>query len=162
MTKEMEHQIVVREEPDLSPDELWDFYVENNCCETRYDKETATSVLRKTDVIVTARDKGKLVGVARAVTDGLTAWIGELSIALSHQGPGATNGTGALAEDDAREVGKNLGTVLVDILLSHGVGFIDTGAYKTEVKTYESAGFVVKQDHVNVFIDKRPPWDGVG
>ena len=63
--------IVVAVEPDLPADDLWQFYMENNCCETRYPKGRATSVLRNTTVIVAARDHGRLVGVARAISDGL-------------------------------------------------------------------------------------------
>ena len=51
---------------------------------------------------------------------------------------------------------------LVEALLSRGVRFIDTVAYRTEVGTYESAGFVVKQDHLNMFFDERPPWKNAG
>ena len=43
---------MVREEPDLSPEELWDFYEQNNCCETRYTFEQATSVIARSDVVV--------------------------------------------------------------------------------------------------------------
>ena len=150
--------IVVREAPDVDPGEVWDFYVENFCCETRYGKERVTSVLSKSDVIVTAQDNGRLVGLARAISDGLDAQVMELSVALSHQGPGATNETGALIEDDIWAVGRRLGQVLVDALLSRGVCFIESNVYRTEVDAYMKAGFSVKHDCVDMLIDRRPPW----
>ena len=151
--------IVVREEPDLNPQELWDFYAQNNCCETRYTFEQATSVIGKSDVVVTARDKGKFVGVTRAVTDGLDASIMELSVAPSHQGEKAAHGA-PLVEDDAFGVGKRLADVLVEVLLARGVYFIQGYVYKTEVEFYRSAGFSVNTDHYPMYIDRRPSWDG--
>ncbi len=90
--------IVIQDEPDIIPEDVWDFYVGNNICEQRYGKRRGTSVLAKSDVIITARDGGKLVGLARAITDGLDASIQELSVALSHQGirltrAGSSSGT---------------------------------------------------------------------
>jgi len=154
--------IVVEEEPGLSAEDLWQFYVENNCCETRYPMERATSVLQNSAAVVTARDHGKLVGVARAVSDGLSAQVMELSVALSHQGPGARNGTGALVEDDKFDVGKRLGQTLVEVLHSQGVDWIEMVAWKTELETYSDAGFQVKEEDRAVFVDTRPLWKKAG
>lgn len=151
--------IVVRQEFDLNPKELWDFYVGNNCCETRYSMERATSVLGNCTAVVVARDRGKLVGIARAVSDGLLAQIMELSVALSHQGPGARNRTGALVEDDKYRVGKRLAETLVDVLHSQGVDWIGMVAYATELQMYRDAGFHVKEEDRAVFVDTRPPWE---
>jgi len=153
-------EIVVREEPTLSRSEVWDFYVENACCEQRYSSERATSVLAKSDVIVTARDRGKLVGLARAITDGLSGSIMELSVALSHQGEQATNQTGALVEDDAFGVGRRLAEVLVNALVARGVDFIDGSVYESEVETYQKAGFSINTGHLVMYLDRRPPWNG--
>ena len=154
--------IVVEEEPGLSPEDLWQFYVETNCCETRYPMERATSVLQNSAAVITARDHGKLVGVARAVSDGLCAQVMELSVALSHQGPGARNGTGALVEDDKFDVGKRLALTLVRLLRSRGVDWIEMVAWKTELDTYRDAGFQVKEEDRTVFVDARPPWKNAG
>lgn len=151
--------IVVREEPALSPQDLWDFYVQNDCCETRYGFERATSVIAKSAVVVTARDEGKLVGVARAITDGLDASIMELSVAVSHQGPGAH--AGPLVEEDIHGVGRRLAQTLVEILFSKGVCFVQIGAaYKSELDFYKSCGFALNTDHFPLYIDRRPPWKG--
>ena len=148
-------RIAVCEEPELDPKELWEFYVSNDCCETRYGPERATSVLKRSAVVVTARDGGALVGVARAITDGLDADIMELTVARSHQGEKATLGA-PLVEDDALDVGRRLAAVLVEALLAQGVCFIQGYAHKTELDFYKSAGFGVNTDHYPVCIDRRP------
>ena len=152
-------EIVVREEKELDPQELWAFYVNNDCCETRYGPERATSVLERSAVVVTARDGDTLVGVARAITDGLDAHIMELSVAPSHQGDKATHGA-PLVEDDAFDVGRRLAAVLVEALLAQGVCFIQGYAYKTELDFYKSAGFAVNTDHYPMHVDRRPPVTG--
>ena len=149
--------VIVREERNLNPKELWGFYIENDCCETRYSMERATSVLSRCDAVVTARDHGKLVGVARAISDGLSAQVMELSVALSHQGPGARNGTGALVEDDRYDVGRRLAGVLVSILHGQGVDWIEMVACDCELSMYEAAGFKRKEGHRAVIVDRRPP-----
>ena len=152
------HEITVREEPDLDPAELWDFYVEGECCEVRYGPQRAPSVLAKSDVVVTARNAGKLVGVARAITDGIDACIMELSLLPSHQGPGCVHEIAPLIEDDARGVGKRLAETLVHALLARGICFIErSSAYRTELPFYESAGFAPNTGHTPMYIDRRPP-----
>jgi hypothetical protein len=149
--------IVIREERGLKREELWLFYLENNCCETRYPMARATSVLPRCAAVVTARDHGKLVGIARAISDGLSAQVMELSVALSHQGPRARHGTAAVVEDDPYGVGRRLARVLVDVLRAQGVDWIEGVAWKGELATYEAAGFTRKDDHRAVFVDRRPP-----
>jgi len=157
--------IVIREEPDLSPEELWGFYVENRCCETRYDSSTATSVLKRSSVIVTAREKGRLVGVARALSDGLSAHIMELAVAVSHQGPGCEWRCGALVEDDMCRVGEALATTMVELLLAQGVDFIDVVVCGSgigddgETPVFKNAGFIQNTGHAVMYVDKRPPME---
>jgi hypothetical protein len=158
MSQEKKPNVVVREEPEVDAEEVWEFYVENGCCEQRYGCERATSVLRKSDIIVTARDQGKLVGLARAITDGIDACIMELSVALSCQGRMAKNQTGALVEDDKFGVGRGLAKTLIDGLLARGICFIEVrSVYETETEFYKAAGFSVNTGHVPMYVDQRPP-----
>jgi ribosomal protein S18 acetylase RimI-like enzyme len=58
-------------EPGLSPDEFIDVLVRSTLAERRpvHDRATIATMLAKADVVLTARDAGKLVGISRAITD---------------------------------------------------------------------------------------------
>ena len=58
-------------EPELPVEEFIDVLVRSTLGERRpiHDRETIAAMLQNADVIVTARDEGRLVGISRAVTD---------------------------------------------------------------------------------------------
>lgn len=58
-------------EPDLVVDEFIDVLVRSTLGERRpiADRETISGMLKNADLIVTAREEGRLVGVSRAITD---------------------------------------------------------------------------------------------
>jgi predicted N-acetyltransferase YhbS len=80
-------------EPDLSAQEFRSVLISSTLAERRPadDLNRLQQMLRNADIVVTARDEGKLVGVARAVTDfSYCCYLSDLAVdvAYQHQGIG--------------------------------------------------------------------------
>jgi len=73
--------IRVEVNPIITPKQLFSFYERNNCCEVGYGIEVATRVLEHSSLIIGAFEGQELVGVTRAMFDGVAAAIMELSFA---------------------------------------------------------------------------------
>jgi ribosomal protein S18 acetylase RimI-like enzyme len=85
--------IVYALEPDLSAEEFRDVLVASTLAERRpaNDMKRLDRMLRQADVIVTARDGEKLVGISRAITDfSYCCYLSDLAVdvAYQHQGIG--------------------------------------------------------------------------
>ncbi|MGH6663970.1 MAG: GNAT family N-acetyltransferase [Pseudolabrys sp.] len=85
--------IVYALEPDLSAKEFRDVLVASTLAERRpaNDMERLDRMLRQADIIVTARDGKKLVGISRAITDfAYCCYLSDLAVdtAYQHQGIG--------------------------------------------------------------------------
>ncbi len=65
------HPVTYQTEPSLTSDEFIDLLVRSTLAERRpvEDRERIEAMLRNADLILTARIDGRLVGVARAITD---------------------------------------------------------------------------------------------
>jgi len=155
--------------PAISPAQLYAFYVRNNICEARYAPERAAEVLRHPSVIVAAfeartsprasRDEegDELVGIVRALTDGLAAAIMELSVDLRYQGAATEHRNGSLIEGDEAGLGARLGAAMLAELAARKVDFIS--AYivaNCEEPFYEALGFKHNAGHLVYYIDRRP------
>lgn len=70
----------IRVNPNITPNELYDFYERNNICEVGFGKEVAARILEYPYLIVAVYDRSVLIGLARATFDGLSAHIMEFSI----------------------------------------------------------------------------------
>jgi predicted N-acetyltransferase YhbS len=86
-------QIVYALEPDLSAQEFRDILVASTLAERRPvgDPERLERMLRHADIIVTARDGARLVGISRAITDfAYCCYLSDLAVdvAYQHQGIG--------------------------------------------------------------------------
>jgi predicted N-acetyltransferase YhbS len=78
-------------EPDLTCEEFIDLLVRSTLAERRpvSEHETIAAMLRNADVIVTARNFGKLVGISRAITDyAYCAYLSDLAVDKEFQGSG--------------------------------------------------------------------------
>ena len=78
-------------EPDLSADEFIDVLVRSTLAERRpvHDRTAIEGMLRKADVILTARVDGLLVGVSRAITDfSFCTYLSDLAVDEKLQGRG--------------------------------------------------------------------------
>jgi GNAT superfamily N-acetyltransferase len=75
-------------EPDLAEDEFIDVLVRSTLAERRPIDQPAVihAMLRRADIIVTARDGGRLVGVSRAISDfAYCTYLSDLAVDVAHQ-----------------------------------------------------------------------------
>ena len=80
-----------RLEPELSPAEFIDVLVRSTLAERRPvdQPEVVAAMLTNADIVLTARIEGRLVGVARAVTDfSYCTYLSDLAVDVEHQGRG--------------------------------------------------------------------------
>lgn len=83
--------IAYRLEPELESDEFIDVLNRSTLAERRpvQNAKTIRAMLANADVIVAARDNGRLVGVSRAITDfAYCTYLSDLAVAESHQRQG--------------------------------------------------------------------------
>jgi ribosomal protein S18 acetylase RimI-like enzyme len=84
-------QIVYAVEPDLSPQAFRDILVASTLSERRPvdDSERLDRMLRHADIIVTARDGERLVGISRAITDfAYCCYLSDLAVDVAYQHKG--------------------------------------------------------------------------
>jgi len=77
--------------PEITPEEFVDVLVRSTLAERRpVDRpEAIRGMLENADVIVTARDDGRLVGVSRALTDRqFCTYLSDLAVDVAYQGRG--------------------------------------------------------------------------
>lgn len=65
------NDVIIKYMPDITEDQLWDFYVRNGICEVGYGKATAVIPLKYNPYMVCAFYQDKLVRIIRATFDGL-------------------------------------------------------------------------------------------
>jgi len=142
--------------PAISPDQLHAFYQQNNICEAGYSKEICARTLQRSSVIVAAFDGDCLVGLARALFDGVDAHIAELSLALAYQGEGTRYHNGSLIEADPTGLGRKMGQALIGALQEMGAYFISADLVPDcERAFYRALGFE-DSGSVAYCIDRRP------
>ena len=143
--------------PQLSADQLFEFYERNHICEVGFGKELAARVLDQSSLIVAALEGDRLVGIARAMFDGLSAAVMELSLDLALQGGPTRYGNGSLVEADSSGVGRRMGERFLRELRAMGATFIQADIVEeVEVPFYESLGFVHNCPMRACCIDERP------
>ena len=151
------HEVRIEINPKLSPEQLFLFYEKNNICEKNYGQKTAARVLKHSDLIIAALVDDELVGLARAMFDGLDAVIMEFSLGLEYQGKDLLYENGSLLQQDAFGVGERLGKTLLEELSRMGACFIETYAVENlEEPFLESLGFKHNVGHLVYIIDERP------
>jgi len=143
--------------PPITAAQLFAFYQRNNICEVGFGPEVAARVLEHTPVYVAAFRADQLVGLARAVFDGLSAQIMELSLDLELQGAPGIHANGSLLEHDRAGIGHELATRLLDELRRRGATWISASVVAgCEEPFYQSLGFTQNTGMVEYMIDERP------
>lgn len=158
-------KVRVEVNPRITPEQLFSFYERNNCCETGYGIEVASKVLQHSSLIIGAFEGDRLVGIARAMFDGVAASIMEFSLGLKYQGQGMESGNGSLIGKDESGLGKRIGDLLIKELLGMGAKFITFYIVENcEEAFYESLGFKWNYGHLVYYIDRRPyvNWESNG
>ena len=149
--------IEIKINPQITAEELYEFYKENDICEEGYGKDTASRVLKHSSVIVGAFLNNKLVGLTRAMFDGLTAEIVEFCLALEFQGRDLEYDNGSIIEKDESTVGKELGQAIIEELYKMGAYYVSAVVFEDAEKGFfESIGFRKNEGHANYVIDRRP------
>jgi predicted N-acetyltransferase YhbS len=100
-------------EPELSPEEFRGILVTSTLAERRPadDLSRLNKMLRNADLIVTARDAGRLVGVSRAVTDfSYCCYLSDLAVDVAYQRQGLGK---RLIDETHRAAGENTTLILV-------------------------------------------------
>ncbi len=150
-------KIIIEYMPKITDDQLWDFYVRNDICEVGHGKEIAVKPLKFNPYIVGAFYEEKLVGIVRAMFDGVSADIMEFCLELELQGKDLKYDNGSLIEKDKYGIAKKMGTLLLEELKKIGNTF--TTAYivgNLEEDIYHSIGLKLNEGHLVFIKDERP------
>ncbi len=91
--------------------------------------------------IVGAWQNGRLIGIARGVTDGVNGQLAECKLDLDFQGPAAVTRKEGRIEHDRAGIAREMAIRVVDALREYGVEHIDVLAYGTEQDFCEELGF---------------------
>jgi hypothetical protein len=143
--------------PTITNDQLFAFYQRNHVCEEGYGKEIACKPLSNSSVIIGAFEEDRLIGIARAMFDGLSAVIMEFCVELEWQGRDLEYNNGSLIGKDDFKLGKSIGETLTNELFKMGANFILYDIVKDyEEAFYESLGFEPHPGSIIYYIDKRP------
>ena len=133
-------QVQYAVEPDLTADDFIDVLERSGLAERRPvgDRPRVEAMLRNAGLIVTARDQGRLVGVARSITDFVyCCYLSDLAVDRAHQGRG-------IGKELMRRTRAEVGEGVTCLLLS---------APKA-VTFYEAAGM---QRHAQAFLFTEKP-----
>jgi hypothetical protein len=91
--------------------------------------------------IVGAKRDGKLIGIARGVTDGVNGQLAECKLDPEFQGPGAITRKDGRIEHDREGIARQMALRVLGALREFGVEHIDVLAYGTEQDFCEELGF---------------------
>ncbi len=149
-------EIRIEVNPAISADQLFSFYEKNDVCEKGFGREVAARVLDHSSLIVGAFDGDRLVGIVRAMFDGLSAVIVEFCLDLEYQGETVYE-NGSLIEGDRIGLGKQIGDTLIGELRRMGATFISARALESvEEEFYRSLGMRLNRGSLDYIIDERP------
>ena len=112
--------IVYAMEPYLTAQEFQDVLISSTLAERRPadDLERLDKMLRQAQIIVTARDGKKLVGISRAITDySFCCYLSDLAVDAAHQGKGIGK---RLIEETHKTAGLHTGLFLVSAPAAEG------------------------------------------
>ena len=134
----IEYQFVSPDQ--VSVDELLDFYRRQGH-QTTQSAEKLRNMLRLACCFVTARDDGRLIGVARGITDGVRGWLAECKLDPAYQGPAAVTRTDGRIEHDELGIAREMAMRVLECLRDLGVERIDALAHGTEEDFCSDLGF---------------------
>lgn len=105
--------IIYTLEPDLAAQEFQNILIASTLAERcpADDLKRLDQMLQNADVIITARDNGKLIGISRAITDfSYCCYLSDLAVDVSYQGHGIGK---RLIEETHKAAGLHAGLFLV-------------------------------------------------
>ena len=140
----------------LDAGELLAFYRRQNHA-PGFSRDRLQRMLDNTFCVVTARRDGELIGVARAVTDGLWGRLAECKLDPSFQGPACVTRKEGRIEHDADGIAREMARLAIEALRAFGVERIDAVAYGTEVDFCEELGFRKQRGVVSLELPSHAP-----
>lgn len=123
-----------------SPEELLVFY-RRQAHQSTQDIEKLKRMVMNTNCIVTARQNGELIGLARGISDGVWGSLLECKLDPSCQGPACVTRTDGRIEHDAEGIARQMALLVLEALSEGGAERIDVLAYPTEEDFCEELGF---------------------
>jgi hypothetical protein len=148
----IEYQVVSPGDVDVK--ELLDFY-QQQCHYTPGSIEKLENMVARSCCFVTARDEGRLIGIARGVSDGLRGYLTECKLDPAYQGPAAVTRTDGRIEHDARGIARELAMRVLEALRELGVERIDVTAHGTEEDFCAELGFRKARGAVVMHMDPK-------
>lgn len=135
---EIEYSVVAADE--VSLDELMEFYREQKH-ETTASAAKLALMLKRSHVLVIARENGMWIGFARGVTDGVRGYLAECKLDPAYQGPAAVTRKDGRIEHDDRGIARELALRVLESLRDAGVERIFVTAHGTEEDFCRELGF---------------------
>jgi hypothetical protein len=125
---------------DVTPQELAEFYtrVQHGIAAPA---EQIRRMMANSAVFVTARAGGRLIGIARGVSDGLRGYLTECKLDADYQGPAAVTRKDGRIEHDSSGIAAEMARRVMAGLQAEGARRIDVVAWNTEVDFLEELGF---------------------
>ena len=105
------------------------------------DREKISRMVEQTFCFVTARRDGKLIGIARGITDGVRGYLTECKLDPTYQVPAAITRTDGRIEHDEHGIAHQMALRVIEAFAKYGVERIDVFAYGTEVDFCVEMGF---------------------
>lgn len=125
---------------DVRPHELHEFYERLN---HDIDAETQQieTMLHNSVAFVTARVKGRLIGISRGVCDGVRGYFTECKLDPAFQGPACITRRDGRIEDDSHGIAGEMARRVLEKLFASGARRVDALAWGTEVDFCAEVGF---------------------
>lgn len=139
---------------DVDVSELLDFYRRQRHNITT-SAEKLRNMLERSDCVVTARQAGRLIGVARGITDGVRGFLTECKLDPEFQGPGAVTRTDGRIEHDEYGIARELALRVLNCLRDGGAERVDVIAHGTEEDFCRDLGFRPVRGMVSMQMDPR-------
>lgn len=134
----IEYQVVSPDEVDA--ENLLEFYRRQNR-ETTASADKLRRMIALSDCVVLAREGGRVIGIARALTDGVRGYFTECKLDPAYQGPGAITRTDGRVEHDEQGIALGMATRVLDRLREQGVESVLVTAHGTEEDFCADLGF---------------------
>lgn len=125
---------------DTNPQELAEFY-ERLQHDIAARPEQIRKMMANSVAFVTARQDGKLIGLARGVCDGLRGYLTECKLDPAYQGPAAVTRTDGRIEHDTSGIAAEMARRVLDEMYAQGLRRVDVVAWGTEEDFLEELGF---------------------
>ncbi len=143
---------------ELSPgevdvEELLAFYERQ--CQHAPSPQMLRRTLERSDCCVTAREDGRLIGIARGLADGVRGYLTECKLDPACQGPAAVTRTDGRIEHDDRGIAREMAQRVLDCLRDKGVERVDVTAHGTEEDFCAELGFRRAHGLVAMQMDPR-------